>query len=127
MSGLVVFSFKTPSLPRFDQNTRCGEDPVIARNLRSLFGEVDPRSLRRCFSKMRATLQRAGEMDRARGAFPMAVDGTGHPLVDALRAHPLAAIPRARWKPPNRPKRPNPPTKELKICWRELLAGGNSS
>ena len=38
MSGLAVFFFKTPSLPRFDRNTRGGGDPVMARNLHALFG-----------------------------------------------------------------------------------------
>ncbi|MCY4209366.1 MAG: hypothetical protein OXD29_15650 [Roseovarius sp.] len=38
MSGLAVFSFKTPSLLRFDRNTRGGGDPVMAGNLRSPFG-----------------------------------------------------------------------------------------
>ncbi|MCY4207908.1 MAG: hypothetical protein OXD29_08165 [Roseovarius sp.] len=38
MSSVAVFSFKMPSLPRFDRNTRGGEDPVMARNLRPLFG-----------------------------------------------------------------------------------------
>ena len=59
MSGLAVFSFKTPSPLRFDRNTRGGVDPVMARNLRSLFGvervpqqspcgHADARASRRC-------------------------------------------------------------------------------
>ena len=38
MSGLAVFNFKTPFLLQFDRNTHGGEDPVMAGNLRSLFG-----------------------------------------------------------------------------------------
>ncbi|MCY4208013.1 MAG: hypothetical protein OXD29_08705, partial [Roseovarius sp.] len=38
MSGLAVSGFKLPSLPRFDRKVRGGEDPVMARNPRSLFG-----------------------------------------------------------------------------------------
>ena len=40
MSGLAVFSFKLPSLLQFDRKVRGGEDPVMARNLRALFGVV---------------------------------------------------------------------------------------
>ena len=73
MSGLAVFSLKMPSLLQFDRQTRSGEDPVQARNLRSLFGvetppsdswmrkrldEVDPRDLRLCFTSIHAALQR---------------------------------------------------------------------
>lgn len=38
MSGLAVFSLKIPSLLQFDRQVRGGEDPIQARNLRSLFG-----------------------------------------------------------------------------------------
>ena len=38
MSGLAVSGFKLPSLPRFDRKVRGGEDPVMARSPRSLFG-----------------------------------------------------------------------------------------
>ena len=38
MSGLAVSGFKLPSLPRFDRKVRGGEDPVMARSPRALFG-----------------------------------------------------------------------------------------
>ena len=88
MSGLAVFSFKTPSPLRFDRNTRGGVDPVMARNLRSLFGvervpqqspcgHADARASRRCRpavpsavlledARGLAARRGIGEMDRAR-------------------------------------------------------------
>ncbi|MCY4315476.1 MAG: hypothetical protein OXC66_05090, partial [Roseovarius sp.] len=38
MSGLAVSGFKLPSLLRFDRKVRGGEDPVMARSPRALFG-----------------------------------------------------------------------------------------
>ena len=95
MSGLAVFSFKLPSLLQFDRKVRGGEDPVMARNLRALFGvarapsdthmrerldEVDPRSPRRCFTGLHAALQRGRVLDNwsVLGHLLIAVDGTGH-------------------------------------------------
>ncbi|MCY4209113.1 MAG: hypothetical protein OXD29_14360, partial [Roseovarius sp.] len=96
MSGLAVFFFKTPSLPRFDRNTRGGGDPVMARNLHALFGVARAKqqspsgcagastrstrgpcagASRRCHAALR---RGTGKPDRARRSFPMAVDGTGH-------------------------------------------------
>ena len=37
MSELAVFSFKVPSLSQFDTRVRGSEDPVRARNVRTLF------------------------------------------------------------------------------------------
>ena len=96
MSGLAVFSLKTPSLLQFDMQVRGGEDPVQARNLRSLFGvgkapsdtrmrerldEVDPRDLRRCFKQVHAALQRGKVLEGwtvLGGHLLIWVDGTGH-------------------------------------------------
>ena len=78
MSGLAVSGFRLPSLLQFDRKARGGEDPVMARNPRALFGvarapsdthmrerldEVDPRSLRRCFTGLHAALQRGRALD----------------------------------------------------------------
>ncbi|MCY4314486.1 MAG: hypothetical protein OXC66_00045, partial [Roseovarius sp.] len=43
-------------------------------------GEVDPRSLRRCFTGLHAALQRGGVLDnwRVLGHLLIAVDGTDH-------------------------------------------------
>ena len=38
MSGLAVSGFKLPSLLQFDRKVRGGEDPVMARSPRALFG-----------------------------------------------------------------------------------------
>ena len=49
--------------------------------MRERLDEVDPRHLRRVLledARGPAARQGAGETDRARGSFPMAVDGTGH-------------------------------------------------
>jgi len=96
MSGLAVFSLKMPSLLQFDKRVRLGEDPVQARNLRSLFGvdkvpsdtwmrerldEVDPRGLRRCFTRVHAALQRGKVLEDwtvLGGHLLISVDGTGH-------------------------------------------------
>ena len=96
MSGLAVFSLKMPSLLQFDTQVRGGEDPVQARNLRTLFGvgkppsdtwmrerldEVDPRSLRRCFTSLHAALQRGKVLEGwtvLGGHLLISVDGTGH-------------------------------------------------
>lgn len=96
MSGLAVFSLKIPSLLQFDTQVRGGEDPVKARNLRSLFGvekvpsdtrmrerldEVDPRGLRRCFKSIHAALQRGKVLEGWTvfgGHLLISVDGTGH-------------------------------------------------
>ena len=73
MSGLAVFPLRMPSLLQFDKQVRRGGDPVLARNLRTLFGVkrapsdtwmrerpggVDPRELRRCLRRIHAALQR---------------------------------------------------------------------
>lgn len=96
MSGLAVFSLKMLSLLQFDTQVRGGEDPVQARNLRTLFGvgkppsdtwmrerldEVDPRSLRRCFTSLHAALQRGKVLEGwtvLGGHLLISVDGTGH-------------------------------------------------
>ena len=96
MSGLAVFSLKMPSLLQFDTQVRGGEDPVQARNLHTLFGvgkppsdtwmrerldEVDPRSLRRCFTSLHAALQRGKVLEGwtvLGGHLLISVDGTGH-------------------------------------------------
>ena len=96
MSGLAVFSLKMLSLLQFDTQVRGGEDPVQARNLRTLFGvgkppsdtwmrerldEVDPRSLCRCFTSLHAALQRGKVLEGwtvLGGHLLISVDGTGH-------------------------------------------------
>ncbi len=95
MSGLAVFSFKMPSLLQFDTRVRGGEDPVQARNLRTLFGvarapsdtwmrerldEVAPRDLRRCFTRIHSALQRGKVLEDwtvLDGHLLISVDGTG--------------------------------------------------
>ena len=77
MSGLAVFSFKTPSLPRFDRNTLGGGDPVAAGNLRSPFGVARAPQQSPSGTRMRGRLDEVGpapkprrgigEPDRARG------------------------------------------------------------
>lgn len=96
MSGLAVFSMKMPSLLKFDVMVRSGEDPVQARNLRTLYGverapsdtwmrerldEVDPRDLRVCFRDIHAALQRGRATEGwtvLGGHHLIAIDGTGH-------------------------------------------------
>ncbi len=85
-----------PSLLQSGRQVRGGGDPVMARNLRSLFGvgrapsdtwmrqrleEVDPRALRRCFRGIHAALQRGKVLEgwTLFGGHPLiSVDGTGH-------------------------------------------------
>lgn len=91
MSGLALFLLKYPSLLSYDNHR---ED--IADNMHSLFhitkvpcdtylrerlDEVDAKSLRRCFTKLFANLQRSKYLERFtsfRGKYLMSVDGTGH-------------------------------------------------
>ncbi len=95
MSGLAAFSFKMPSLLQFDARVRGGEDPVRARNLRTLSGAArappdtrmrerldgaDPRDLRRRFTRIHAALQRGKVLEGwsvLDGHLPVSVDGTG--------------------------------------------------
>ena len=101
MSGLAVFSFKTPSLPRFDRNTRGGGDPVMARNLHALFGVARAPQQSPSGTRMRGRLDEVGPRQNRGGAlenrtalggpFPMAVDGTGtchHRTPGAAIIHP---------------------------------------
>ncbi len=87
---------RMPSLLQFDRQVRGGGDPVMARNLRSLFGVgrapsdtwmrqrldgVDPRDLRRCFTGIHAALQRGKVLEgwTVFGGHPLvSVDGTGY-------------------------------------------------
>lgn len=96
MSGLAMFSLKIPSLLKFDELVRGEEDPIEARNLRSLFkverapsdtwmrerlDDVDPRDLRQCFKKIHASLQRGKVLEDwtvLDGHYLIALDGTGH-------------------------------------------------
>lgn len=96
MSGLAVFSLKMPSLLKFDELVRGDEGSVQARNLRSLFGvkrvpsdtrmrerldDLDPRNLRRCFTKLHACLQRGKALEDwtvLGGYHLIAIDGTGY-------------------------------------------------
>ena len=99
MSGLAVSGFKLPSLLRFDRKVRGGEDPVMARSPRSLFGVARappdahmghaharaswrgrpavPAPVLHRASRGPAAGRGSGQLARAR-PFPMAVDGTGH-------------------------------------------------
>ncbi len=96
MSGLAVFSSRTPSLLQSGRQVRGGGDPVMARNLRPLFGVgrapsdtwmrqrldgVDPRALRRCLPGIHAALQRGKVLEgwTVSGGHPLvSVDGTGY-------------------------------------------------
>ncbi len=96
MSGLAVFPSRIPSPRQSGTRVRGGEDPVRARNLRSLFGVerapsdtrmrerldgAGPRGQRRCFRSIHAALQRGrvpGDWTVPGGHLPVPVDGTGH-------------------------------------------------
>ena len=94
MSGLAVYGLKYASLPEFDEAAR-GDDAVRG-NLRRLYGvdrapsdtrmrerldEVDPRSLRSCYRRLFAALQRGKGLEGFAcldGHYLLSVDGTGH-------------------------------------------------
>ena len=95
MSGLAMFSLKIPSLVKFDQLVRLGENTVQAKNLKSLIGvnrppsdtrirerldDVDPRSLRPCFTTTFSSLQRGKVLERwtvYKDYYLIAIDGAG--------------------------------------------------
>ena len=94
MSGLAVYGLKYASLLKFDEAAR-GDDAVRS-NLRRLYGvarvpsdtrmrerldEVDPRSLRSCYRRLFAALQRGKGLEGFAcldGHYLLSVDGTGH-------------------------------------------------
>ena len=94
MSGLAVYGLKYASLLKFDEAAR-GDDAVRS-NLRRLYGvtrvpsdtrmrerldEVDPRSLRSCYRRLFAALQRGRGLEGFAcldGHYLLSVDGTGH-------------------------------------------------
>ena len=93
MSGLAIFAMKYPSLLQFDRDSR--EDGTVGANLRSLYGvarapsdtalrerldEVDPRALRRAFTRLFHVLQRGGGLQgftTLDGHYLLSVHGTG--------------------------------------------------
>ncbi len=93
MSGLAVFSLKSPSLLDFEQNI--ANDEVASSNLKNLYGitnipsdtymrerldEVTPSSLRRVFSAVFAAIQRQKTLERYEyynKHYLISIDGTG--------------------------------------------------
>ncbi len=93
MSGLAVFSFKFPSLLKFDQVR--GQDKVLAQNLKTLFhlqrtpcdtymrerlDLIDPKVTRQSFSDLFTQLQRNKLLEQFRflgDYYLVSVDGTG--------------------------------------------------
>ena len=91
MSGLAIFLLKYPSLLAYDQHRE-----EIADNMESLFqiskapcdtylrerlDQIDPKSLRRCFTKLFANLQRSKYLEHFisfRGKYLLSIDGSGH-------------------------------------------------
>ena len=94
MSGLTVYGLKYASLLKFDEAAR--GDAAVRSNLRRLYGvarapsdtrmrerldEVDPRSLRSCYRRLFAALQRGKGLEGFAcldGHYLLSVDGTGH-------------------------------------------------
>ena len=94
MSGLAVYGLKYASLLKFDEAAR--GDAAVRSNLRRLYGvaqvpsdtrmrerldEVDPRSLRSCYRRLFAALQRGKGLEGFAcldGHYLLSVDGTGH-------------------------------------------------
>jgi len=92
MSGLAVFGLKCPSLLQFDQQRR---DPILAHNLRQLYGvhrvpcdtqlrqlldPINPRLLRPAFKAVFAQAQRGKILEDYvffDGHYLLALDGTG--------------------------------------------------
>ena len=92
LSGLAVFGLKCPSLLQFDQQRH---DPVVAHNLRTLYGVnqapcdtqlrqildgVEPRTLRPAFKALFAQLQRGKALEAYQylgGHYLVSVEGTG--------------------------------------------------
>lgn len=91
MSGMAIFGLKYPSLLQFDQDKR-----TIASNLRSLYGntripsdtclrerldEVDPKYLRKAFTRVFAKLQRGKGLEGMAfmdDHYLLSIDGTGY-------------------------------------------------
>ena len=94
MSGLAIFAMKYPSLLQFDRDSR--GDGTVGANLRSLYGvarapsdtalrerldEVDPRALRRAFTRLFHVQQRGGGLEgftTLDGHYLLSVHGTGY-------------------------------------------------
>lgn len=92
MSGLAIFSLKSPSLLQFDQKSR---EEIIKHNLKTLYGiekvpcdtylrerldEVLPFDVRRAFKDVFASFQRGKALEPyayLEGKYLLAVDGTG--------------------------------------------------
>ena len=90
-SGLAVFSLKYPSLLQYDR-----ERMSYCNNLKSLFqigvapsdtylrerlDDVDPRDLRRCFTKLFSMVQRGNYLEgyvHHEGRYLVSIDGTGY-------------------------------------------------
>jgi hypothetical protein len=93
MSGLAIFGFKMPSLLQFDEKKT--EDPLIRRNLKTLYGvdkapsdttlrerldQLLPQQIRRAFKQIFAYLQRGKVLEKFRyfeGHHIISLDGTG--------------------------------------------------
>ena len=96
MSGLAVFLFKFPSLLEFDKASRLNGEPVVVMNLKRLFkigrvpsdtsmrerlDRVDPRDLRRPFTRLFAALQRGKVLESFKVLdkyLVISIDGTGY-------------------------------------------------
>ena len=95
MSGLAMFCLKKRSLLQFEKSVRLNKSPARASDLKSLFGvkripsdtwmrerldDVDPRSLRSCFKRIHAALQRGKVLEdwtMFGGYYLISIDGTG--------------------------------------------------
>ena len=100
MSGLAIFGLKYPSLLQFDQGRA---DPIIRHNLQTLYGieqapcdtylrerldDLDPRTLRKSFTKAFGLLQRGKGLegfDYLNNHYLLSVDGTGYFSSDQIQ------------------------------------------
>ena len=91
MSGFAIFSLKYPSLLKYDQERKRAET-----NLKNLYGihqapsdtylrerldEINPRELRRCFTRLFSTVQRANKLEafqHIKGTYLFSLDASGH-------------------------------------------------
>jgi len=100
MSGLAIFMLKSPSLLDFDERRK---DPIVCHNLKTLYGvigtpcdtylrerldEVEPKLLRKAFTRVFTALQRSKVLERYQyynGYYLLSVDGTGHFYSDKIQ------------------------------------------
>ncbi len=149
MSGLAVFSSRMPSLLQFDRQVRGGGDPVMARNLRPLFGvgrapsdswmrqrleEVDPRDLRRRFTGIHAALRRGkvpggGRCSTGIRWSPSTAPGTIPPTVSAAATAAAGSTATGRGHTITRPLGPRSsiPTSGRCCRWRRSRSAGRTA